>query len=79
MSDAYIPTEAIPMLVGRKIKAIRPISNSELDEEGWTRRDDCMVIELDNGAKVYPSCDTESNGPGCLFGVLADGTQILVI
>lgn len=74
----FILTEAISMLVGRTIECIRPINNQELAQEGWDHYFCCMVIVLDDGAKLYPSRDPEGNSPGCLFGELADGTPILV-
>lgn len=66
--------------VGRSIKAIRPISKSKLDAEGWTQTRSmvCMVIELDDGTSIYPSSDPEGNRPGCLFATLPCGTDIYV-
>lgn len=53
-------------LIGRTIKAVRPLTKKELDAEGWSGH--CTAIELDNDITIYASRDEEGNGPGCLFG-----------
>lgn len=60
--------------VGRKIVAVRHMTETELDAAGWESRS-VPVIVLDNGDKIYPSCDEEGNGPGELFVTDAKGKQ----
>lgn len=56
---------ASDLLKGRKIVAVRYLTNAEMDELGWDDRP--VVLELDNGLLVYPSRDDEGNGAGALF------------
>ena len=62
-------------LVGKTIKALRPMTPEELETEGWDdgRRGVPVAIELDDGTVIYPARDEEGNGPGVLFGHTADG------
>lgn len=62
-------------MVGRVIKEVRRMKPSELAVEGWEndRRGSPAVLVLDDGSKVYPSRDSEGNGPGALFGADPDG------
>lgn len=56
-------------LIGRTIKAVRPMTARELASQGW--EDDPhggIVLILDDGTRLYPSRDEEGNGPGALFG-----------
>lgn len=39
----------------------------EMEQEHWVGKNPPAVIILDNGAKIYPSRDTEGNGPGVLL------------
>jgi hypothetical protein len=57
-------------LVGQKIVEIRPMTDSEMEHEGWGnhRGINPPVIELESGAMLFPSRDPEGNGPGALFG-----------
>lgn len=52
--------------VGQKIKEIRPMTKAELKAEYWgeDRFNVPVVVELENGAKLYASCDPEGNRPG---------------
>tara|TARA_B100000579_G_scaffold438049_1_gene471438 strand:- start:17030 stop:17284 length:255 start_codon:yes stop_codon:yes gene_type:complete len=58
-------------IVGQSIVDIRPMTEAELNEEGWDPApyQVVMVIELENGVKLYPSSDGEGNNGGVLFGV----------
>ena len=63
-------TDMDRVVVGQKIKSLRPMNQQELEAEGWTERGvPIFVIELENGLKFYPSRDTEGNGGGALFGM----------
>lgn len=53
------------LLVGRKIVAVRYMSETEMNDHGWN--DKALVIQLDNGLMIYPSADDEGNGAGALF------------
>tara|TARA_R100000152_G_C6781873_1_gene217435 strand:+ start:226 stop:438 length:213 start_codon:yes stop_codon:yes gene_type:complete len=55
-------------IIGAKIVDIRRMTKAEASKEGWEHdRNDCMVLVLDNGIKMYPSRDYEGNGSGALF------------
>lgn len=77
MEDS-VPKEKSPF-VGRKIKAVRPMTEAEGEREGWSfgRHGPPMVIVLDDGALVYASRDPEGNGPGALFA-FAEGQTLSV-
>lgn len=56
-------------LEGKTIENVRPMTAEEARLEGWgDSPHQAMVIELDDGSKLYPSQDPEGNGPGALFG-----------
>lgn len=57
-------------LVGKKVKEIRDMSKTEMDAEYWDRN--TKVIVLNDGTRLYASCDNEGNGPGTLFGRTVD-------
>ena len=60
-------------LEGSKIVKIRKMTQKEATLEGWSiRHDECMVLELDNGIRLYASRDYEGNGPGALFFTKSD-------
>jgi len=65
-------------LEGRSITAFRPMTQQELGAEMWdvTHEGPPYVIELDNGTIIFPSRDSEGNGPGCFFGTTAEGHLI---
>ncbi len=62
-------------MIGQTIKAIRPQTDAERDDEYW--EDPAVVIELDNGVLIYPSRDSEGNGPGTLF--VKDGEETTLL
>lgn len=78
-ASAAEPT-ADETLVGRTIKAVRPMTAAELKKEDWSigRHAPPTVLVLDNGTKVYPSRDEEGNGPGALFGTDAKGDNFVL-
>ena len=68
----------LPM-IGAKIVHIRPMTDKELQQEGWTRDFHApAVIILDNGYKIYASQDEEGNGPGALFGLTPKNQHIMI-
>lgn len=59
---------------GQKIARLRLMTCTEMREQGWEDwRSPPVVIELENGLKLFPSRDEEGNGPGALFGSDAEG------
>lgn len=57
-------------VVGRTIVEVRPMTDAELQEEGWEDWNEVpAALVLDDGTVLYPSRDTEGNGPGALFGI----------
>ena len=55
-------------IIGSKIVGMRKMTKKEAEVEGWEDdRDDCIVLVLDNGIKMYASQDYEGNGGGALF------------
>lgn len=72
-NDEYIKKE-FGSLVGRTIKAVRPLRQAELEDMYW--HDACgsvgFAIILDDGQVLIPSQDEEGNGPGhVIIGDLA--------
>ena len=59
-----------PELIGQTIIDIRDSTEEEREQEGWN--ENFTVIELKNGNRLYPSRDSEGNGPGALFGCTND-------
>jgi hypothetical protein len=65
--------------MGLTITNVRPMTPAECDTEGWDYSLHGVVptaLELSDGSVLYPSRDSEGNGPGALFGVSAEGTPI---
>ncbi len=54
-------------ITGQTIKAIRPMTQEEMNRPGWMGARPGIAIELSNGIILYPSRDEEGNGPGVLF------------
>ena len=52
------------------ITAIRPLTQAELDNEGWSAHAYQIpyAIVVSDGTIYYPSRDEEGNGPGAWFG-----------
>jgi hypothetical protein len=68
MSDTIDDT-----IVGSTVVDIRPMTQAEMDKEGWRKREIPMVLVLSSGTILYPSMDTEGNDAGALFGLTSDG------
>ena len=66
-----------PVVVGRRIKSVRYLSDSERDDIGWYRAS--IVLELDDGTALWPSSDDEGNDAGALFTTNLDLPTIPVI
>ena len=62
-----------------KLLTIRKMTKEELEAEGWYgETEPPMVLVFDTGLKVYPSRDSEGNGPGVMFGMTKDDTPVYV-
>lgn len=51
--------------IGRKIVAVRYMSQEEIESLGWDNR--ALVLQLDDGNLIFPSRDDEGNDAGALF------------
>lgn len=58
-------------LRGTKIRAVRNMTRHELEEQGWESEEPGVVIELEDGIKLFPSHDEEGNRPGVMVGMYA--------
>ena len=65
--------------VGKKIVAIEPLSKETMEELGWYETGTSVVLILEDGTKLFPSCDPEGNAPGALFFEGADGKEGILI
>lgn len=68
MSDTIDDT-----IVGSTVVDIRPMTQAEMNKEGWRKNEIPMVLVLSSGTILYPSMDTEGNDAGALFGLTSDG------
>lgn len=58
-------------LAGRRIVAVRRMTEEEMAREMWYGRFEAsrpFVLELEGDLVLYPARDREGNGPGALFG-----------
>lgn len=61
-------------LIGKKLVAIRPMTQAEKDDEGWeSGGEETAVLEFEDGTVLFASRDYEGNGPGAIFGKNAKG------
>ena len=70
MSEVYTDyiTREFGELVGKTIKAVRPMSPAEKKHFMWEHDTNVpFIIEFTDGTIVVPSCDPEGNGSGHLF------------
>lgn len=66
--------------IGLKVTNVRMMTTDEMFNEGWEESFGGfpVVLEFNDGSKVYASSDPEGNDAGCLFGVTKDGQEIVV-
>jgi hypothetical protein len=66
--EKYI-REEFGSLLGKKILAVRPMFDQEIEDFGWDTGgwNVPFVLILDDGTAVIPSQDPEGNGCGHLF------------
>ena len=65
------------MLLNRKIVGVRYLLDEEMEMLGWDDR--CVVLILDDGNMIFPSCDDEGNRAGALFTNNSDQPVLPVI
>lgn len=63
---------------GQEIVDVRPMTDAELEEEGWHPHHKPVTLVLSDGSLIYASMDPEGNGAGCLFG-MKDGDGFYVV
>jgi len=66
--------------IGLKIVNVRMMTKLELEAEGWEENYGGfpVVLELEDGGKIYASSDPEGNDAGCLFGMTKENEAIIV-
>lgn len=72
--------EQVAYPVGLTVKNVRMMTKDELFNEGWDESYGGfpVVIEFNDGSKIYASSDPEGNDAGCLFGITKNGEEIIV-
>lgn len=68
--------EADKYLLGRKIIGTRYLTDEEVEMLGWYNS--AIVLILDDGTLIFPSCDDEGNNAGAIFGQSKNGTEITI-
>ena len=53
------------LLLGKKIVAVRFMTDAEMRDHGWDSR--AVTFRLSSGEWIYPAQDDEGNGAGSLF------------
>ena len=66
-------TKHAKVLIGKKIKSVRYMSESEAEDWGWYSRP--LVIIFEDNSLIYSSTDDEGNDGGALFGLSKDGAM----
>ena len=65
------------VLVGKKIKQVRYLTDKEQKDMGWYRKS--VVIIFTDGTAIFPSADDEGNDAGALFTNIENLETIPVI
>ena len=68
---------SVKNLTGRKITKVRNMTKEELENIGWDEDRKIIILELDDGAKIFPSADSEGSYGGELFGITPKGEDIM--
>jgi hypothetical protein len=63
---------------GQRIKNVRHMTDAELAAEGWQRATHLrpVVLELENGVKLFAAADAQHRSPGVLLGRAPDGSRV---
>jgi hypothetical protein len=64
-------------VTGKVIKKVRSMTKSELIAENW-KGGKALIIELEDGTKLYASRDPHGSGPGALFARDTDNKQYYI-
>ena len=64
-------------LDGKRIVSARLYPEDEAKELGWHRRP--IVLELDDGSRIYAASDDEENEGGTLCGLSATGQRLVFL
>lgn len=66
--------------IGLRVTNVRMMTKDELSDEGWDHSFGGfpVVIEFEDGSKIYGASDPEGNDAGCLFGMTKDGEALIV-
>lgn len=67
-------TEKVQFLVGKTIKLVRYLDQSEAPEDWWSRP---VVIEFTDGSLLMPQSDDEGNDGGAMYYQSKDGYKII--
>ena len=59
-------------LVGQRIQTVQTMTPAQARWMFWPEDDLPLVIVLENGLQLFPSGDTEGNGPGCWMAFQGD-------
>jgi hypothetical protein len=63
-------------LIGRKIVSVTTLSEKVLELYGW--QESPIVLVLDDGTLLFPSCDEEGNDYGVIFGIRKNGYEFML-
>jgi len=68
-------------LIGRKIVAIKKMTDKEHEERMWgdPKRFPCTILVLDNDEEIYATSDPEGNAPGTMLHRYTNGEDYIII
>lgn len=70
--------ESFMQLIGKQVRAIRLLSDEEIEEMDWYQGGcPCWAIVFTDGTILVPSADPEGNGPGWGFVFSPDDEEVL--
>lgn len=75
--EAYWTNEANKHLVGKKIVAVRYMTEKEIENNMWYKRG--IVLQLDDRNIIYPMADDEGNDSGAMGTSFKDYPTIPVL
>lgn len=57
-------------VTGKTVKKVRPMTDREIEAEGWGKREQkkAIVLEFEDGTILFPVADIRGKKPGYLFG-----------
>ena len=79
LGQVQVVASSLHPFLGHIIQDVRDLTKADAGDNDWfLPGHTCPVMVLDNGTIIFPSKDRKGNGPGALFGKMADGTTIYV-